>query len=242
MGNFSLFGEPRHETPWGCGLFGHRSAINCLFDKAGCDLGGLLRRRAQHRRHRGSSRKPPCLSHRSTWHASWQARYPTSSEGKCQIHEHMIDAAMAHGRIHSGDERHLADAFQDNRVIPFEGVRYGQFPDLAKTALVDLIDQFHPFMAAGRRAVRIAEIHHHLDDAWSSWIGGLEATGPFYFRIQNPVVILELDHHRGDFLTNDTAMPFHIHTVIGTPNGNDYGRPLVAAVLGAGHKLPGDLP
>ena len=47
--------------------------------------------------------------------------------------------------------------------------------------------------------------------------------------MQSPVVIAELDHHCGVFLTNDTPAPFHIHTVLRTPNGNDYGRALVRA-------------
>ncbi len=34
----------------------------------------------------------------------------------------------------------------------------------------------------------------------------------------------ELDHHCGVFLDYDTPKPFHIHTVLRTPHGNDYGR------------------
>jgi len=34
------------------------------------------------------------------------------------------------------------------------------------------------------------------------------------------------------FLSNDEPAPFHMHTVVRTPNGNDYGRELVRQ---AGH-------
>jgi hypothetical protein len=38
------------------------------------------------------------------------------------------------------------------------------------------------------------------------------------------VLIAELDHHCGVFLDYDTPKTFHIHTVLRTPHGNDYGR------------------
>ena len=38
------------------------------------------------------------------------------------------------------------------------------------------------------------------------------------------MLIAELDHHCGVFLDYDTPQPFHIHTVLRTPHGNDYGR------------------
>jgi hypothetical protein len=42
--------------------------------------------------------------------------------------------------------------------------------------------------------------------------------------VQSPVVIAELDHHCGVFLDYRTPQPFHVHTVLRTPHGNDYGR------------------
>ena len=67
------------------------------------------------------------------------------------------------------------------------------------------------------------EIESRYDDTWFSWIGGWGEGDPFYFRIQSPVVLLELDHHCGVFLNNRTPAQFHVHTGIRTPNGGDYG-------------------
>ncbi|MEO1705322.1 MAG: DUF3500 domain-containing protein, partial [Pseudomonadota bacterium] len=44
---------------------------------------------------------------------------------------------------------------------------------------------------------------------------------------QSPVVFIEFDHHPGLFLTNKDALKFHVHTVVRTPNGNDYGVDLL---------------
>jgi hypothetical protein len=34
----------------------------------------------------------------------------------------MVDPKMPDERLHAGDERHLPGAFQDNGVIPYEGL------------------------------------------------------------------------------------------------------------------------
>jgi len=41
------------------------------------------------------------------------------------------------------------------------------------------------------------------------------------------VLLIEFDHHRGVFLDNDEPEQFHAHSVVRTPNGNDYGRDLL---------------
>lgn len=43
----------------------------------------------------------------------------------------------------------------------------------------------------------------------------------------DPVVLVEFDHQRGIALASDQPSRTHIHTVIRTPNGNDYGRDLL---------------
>ena len=76
----------------------------------------------------------------------------------------------------------------------------------------------------GPRAARLREIRERLPETWFSWIGGHRPGDVFYYRVQSPVIIAELDHHCGVFLDYDTPQPFHIHTVLRTPHGNDYGR------------------
>jgi hypothetical protein len=38
------------------------------------------------------------------------------------------------------------------------------------------------------------------------------------------VITAELDHHCGVLPDYDTPQPFHIHTALRTPHGNDHGR------------------
>jgi hypothetical protein len=49
----------------------------------------------------------------------------------------------------------------------------------------------------------------------------------FYYRIQSPVVMIEFDQHKGVVLNNPQPEKFHVHTIVRTPNGNDYGMDLL---------------
>ena len=68
--------------------------------------------------------------------------------------------------------------------------------------------------------------------------GGIDDESAFYYRIQSPVVMIEFDHHSGVFLTNTEPAKCHIHTVIRTPNGNDYGKDLLRLHYAEVHRVP----
>ena len=140
------------------------------------------------------------------------------------VFEHMVDPSMPPDRIHPGDERHLAGAFQDNRRIAFEGVNAAELTGAAQGLMLSIIEDFHAVLPAGPRAAKMREVREYLDQTWFCWIGGHQPGDVFYYRIQSPVTLVELDHHCGVFLDYDTPQPFHIHTVLRTPHGNDYGR------------------
>ena len=55
----------------------------------------------------------------------------------------------------------------------------------------------------------------------------VEESSAFYYRVHSPVLLIEFDHQRGIVFDNDAASRQHIHTVVRTPNGNDYGRDLL---------------
>ena len=52
-------------------------------------------------------------------------------------------------------------------------------------------------------------------------------TAPFYYHIHSPVILIEFDHLPGIIWDNLNPTRDHIHTVVRTPNGNDYGRDLL---------------
>ena len=94
-------------------------------------------------------------------------------------------------------------------------------------SMMDLVQRYLLSLPPGPLKARIAEIERHLKHTHFCWIGGTGETNPFYYRIQSPVIFIEFDHHAGVFLTNPEPQKFHIHTIVRTPNGNDYGIDLL---------------
>jgi hypothetical protein len=139
----------------------------------------------------------------------------------------MVGGDLPPGRRHFADNLHLAGAYQDNRIIPYEGLVGSALSAMQRRQLLDLVAAYVAPLPPGPYAARMEEIERHLGDTHFCWIGGHEDSSPFYYRIQSPVVLIEFDHHAGVFLTNAEPAKFHIHTIVRTPNGNDYGIDLL---------------
>ena len=86
-------------------------------------------------------------------------------------------------------------------------------------------------------AITMDEVGQHIDDTYFAWIGSAEDDSVFYYRIHSPVILIEFDHQNpvGTTQINTPGTPTrdHIHTVVRTPNGNDYGKDLLAQHLAA---------
>ena len=76
--------------------------------------------------------------------------------------------------------------------------------------------------------MRAADVDAQLDETWFAWFGGTGDEDPFYYRIHSPVVLVEFDHHPGVVFDNREPSHHHIHTIVRTPNGGDYGADLLA--------------
>ena len=139
----------------------------------------------------------------------------------------MVGGDLPPGRRHFADNLHLGGAFQDNRIVLYEGLRASALSARQRRDLMDLVAAHIAPLPPGPLAARLAEVEQYLADTHFCWIGGFEETSPFYYRIQSPVIFIEFDHHAGVFLTNAEPAKFHVHTIVRTPNGNDYGIDLL---------------
>ncbi|KQQ82287.1 DUF3500 domain-containing protein [Arthrobacter sp. Leaf137] len=224
--NFALYGQPSEAEPWGWQLFGHHAALNCLVAGTQLVLSPVFMGAEPDMIDAGPHRGVKVFKERIALARQLMGALPADVRSSVVSYGSMVDPAMPEGRIHPGDERHLGGCFQDNRVIPYEGILVADMPAEARGLLDAVVDDFIGYLPDGPRAARRREIQEHYGETYFSWIGGWEGDEAFYFRLQSPVVVLELDHHTGVFLSNDEPAPFHMHTVVRTPNGNDYGREL----------------
>ena len=131
----------------------------------------------------------------------------------------------------TGNEN-LTEAWKDNVVLDYAGIRVSELSDAQRKQLTSLIGLFVDTMDDGHARVKMEEVRRHMENTWFAWIGSTEAGGVFYYRIHSPVILIEFDHQvpaNLRHLAKDPRMPNpqHIHVVVRTPNGNDYGKNLL---------------
>ena len=125
----------------------------------------------------------------------------------------------------------LTQAFSDNLVLDYTGVDVGSFSPDQKRQLLDLIELYVGNMRDPHARVRMREVESHLDDTYFTWIGETKDDSVYYYRIHSPVILIEFDHETPVGLRHlyPRGVPYreHIHSVVRTPNGNDYGKDLL---------------
>ena len=125
----------------------------------------------------------------------------------------------------------LGEAFSDNIVLDYAGIAASELSPDARAQLLDLIGLYVHNMREGHARVRMAEVEAHLDETHFAWIGATDDDAVFYYRIHSPVILIEFDHQRPvgirHLVEGRSPIRQHIHAVVRTPNGNDYGKDLL---------------
>lgn len=225
--NFNLFGTPSATEPWGWNFYGHHLCLNCRFIGKQMVVTPVFMGAEPHAIDVGPLAGIPVFDREERAGLELMQSLPLDLQRQAQLYSQKRDPAMPAGRVAFGDELTLTGAFQDNRIIPQEGVCAMAMPAAQQAQLLELMETYLAYLPEGPRSARMRENHAHLAHTWFCWIGGTDEESPFYYRIQSPVLIIEFDHHAGVFLGNPTPEKFHIHTLVRTPNGNDYGMDLV---------------
>jgi Protein of unknown function (DUF3500) len=116
-------------------------------------------------------------------------------------------------------------------VLDYAGIRASDLSASQKKQLLALIELYVSNIREGHAKVRMEEARQHLDATYFAWIGGSDPGAVYYYRIHSPVILIEFDHQLPAGLrhVNPPGVPNrdHIHTVVRTPNGNDYGKDLL---------------
>jgi hypothetical protein len=127
-----------------------------------------------------------------------------------------------------GGANTLAGAYKDNLALDYAGVRATELDDRQREQLLDLIEEYVNNQKDGHARLRMEQVRRHIDSTYFAWIGSADPEGVFYYRVQSPVILIEFDH-QSPVRPGAPRGPSrnHIHTVVRTPNGNDYGRDLL---------------
>ena len=131
----------------------------------------------------------------------------------------------------------LSEAYKDNAVIPQVGINARDLNKHQQQLLMTVITSFADQYRQELSAERLKEVSAHLNDTTFAWIGSNGIDAPIYYRIQSPVLLIEFDQQRAVSLPGDPNQPLrsHVHTMVRTPNGNDYGENLLQQHLQQDH-------
>jgi hypothetical protein len=225
--NFCLFGAPSLSEPWGWQLFGHHLSLNCMIIGGQMVLTPTFWGAEPSHADVGPFAGTTLFEDEERAGLTLMRSFSPEQQRRAIVAHSMIGGDLPPGRRHFADNLHLGGAHQDNRIIPYEGITAADMSAVQRRNLLDLIGRYIAPLPEGPEKQRMAEIEQHLSDTHFCWIGGFDEDSTFYYRVQSPVVMIEFDHHIGVFLTNAEPAKFHVHTIVRTPNGNDYGLDLL---------------
>jgi hypothetical protein len=217
---FTIFGEPSADAPWGWQLAGHHIDVHCAIIGhqvvlTPTFLGAEFRSAEIFAEHRASA-------------LEFMQSLSAGQRKKAVLFESLSPGELPKALAGHVDGRHRSGAGQDNLVMPYEGLRGDQLSAGQRELLLSVLDPYIDGLSAGPRTAWQRQVAKHLDDSWFTWIGNDDDRSPFYYKVHSPVILVEYDNHSGIFLDNETPEPFHVHSIVRTPNGGDYGKDLLA--------------
>lgn len=131
----------------------------------------------------------------------------------------------------------LTQAYKDNVDLDYAGIPGSKLDEQQQALLLKVVEGFVGNMSDGHAKVKMAEVKQHMDRTYFAWIGGTTDKDVYYYRVHSPVVLIEFDHERrvAPFRSKEPTRD-HIHAVLRTPNGNDYGKDLLRQHYEQHHK------
>ena len=217
---FTIMGRPSATEPWGWQLDGHHAIINYF----------VLGDQVVMTPHFFGAEPVRATSGKYKGLVILQEEQTTGF----QMLQSLSDAQRQRAIIDLSKSGHnnLTEAFKDNVVLDYAGLRANDLAKPARDHLRDLANLYVSNMDDGHARVKMGEVDRHIENTWFAWIGGTQPDSAFYYRIQSPVILIEFDHQQPANLARFASDPDkptqqHIHCVVRTPNGNDYGKDLL---------------
>ncbi|KAM5346008.1 hypothetical protein ACJ41O_011869 [Fusarium nematophilum] len=225
--NFVIFGTPSEEEPWGWQLFGHHLDLNVFVVGKQMVISPVFMGAEPNVIDAGPYQGTELFTDQEQVGMKLMQSIDAAQQSRMRIFTELSGPEYPEGRFHRADQRHLGGAFQDNRVIPYEGVKVSEFSGPQQDLVRRILLLSLGYLPEKALAAKMEEISYHWKTTYFCWIGGCEVGDAFYYKVHSPVIMVEFDHHSGVFLNNKAPLPFHIHTLVRTPNGNDYGKELL---------------
>ena len=210
----SIFGTPSTDQPWGWQIDGHHLILNCFI-----------------------------IGDRIVLTPQFMGSEPVDARSGKYKGTTILKAEEAQGfglmKAFSEEQRKkatigmqlpfdvFATAYRDNMTMKYEGLRHDELDKTQQALLAELIKTYVTRLPPGHAEIRLDEVLAHMKDTHFAWIGPCNDRDAFYYRIHSPTILIEFDHQAGIVFENDFHTRDHIHTLVRTPNGGDYGKDLL---------------
>ena len=210
----SIFGDPSGSEPWGWQFDGHHLIINCLVAGDQIVMTPMFM---------GSE---PTVAP-SGKYAGTSVFGPEDQNGLVFVQS--LDASQKSKAVLGTEipEEVFGCAYRDNMEMNYEGLRLDSLTAGQKDLASAMLRTYTHRMREDHADLWLNRIEKYLDQTYFAWMGGTGPDDVFYYRVHSPVVLIEFDHLKGIALENDVPTREHIHTIVRTPNGNDYGFDLL---------------
>jgi hypothetical protein len=222
-----IFGEPSATEPWGWQLSGHHLILTCFIVGEQMTLTPAFMGAEPTYVDRGKYAGLAVFEDEERLGLEFARNLSSEQKRKAVFSDTTIADRLPPGRHQGNDGMSFGGRYKDNALVPYEGVSGSDLAPQQRQALLDLAKRYLSTLPSGPFAARMDDVERHLLETRFCWAGGMGEESAFYYRIQSPVVMIEFDHHQGVVLNNPTPEKFHVHTIVRTPNGNDYGADLL---------------
>ncbi|MGI8553740.1 MAG: DUF3500 domain-containing protein [Dehalococcoidia bacterium] len=210
----SIMGTPSANEPWGWQIDGHHLIVNCFVQVDQIVMTPLFM---------GSE---PVIAEFGRY-AGTRVFQQEEQRGLALIRSFTAEQRATAILSPELPREVFTTAFRDNFELRYEGICWDRLSQVQRDLLLALIQTYVGRMRPGHAEVKLEEVRKHLHQTYFAWMGSAGEDGVFYYRLHSPVILIEFDHLPGIALDNDEPSRNHIHTVVRTPNGNDYGKDLL---------------
>lgn len=209
---FSVYGDPLGDGPFGWQLDGHHVNVNCALVGDHMVLTPTFL---------GAE---PVVAHGGKFAGTTAFRAEEAAGQELFAGLSAAQRTRATIADELPHELHVG-AFRDNWELDFAGLPLSELTGDQRRAALELIALYTDRANPKHAKVRMDEVLAHEGDTCFGWVG--DPDGVFYYRLHSPVILVEFEHMAGVMYANDHPTRRHIHTIVRTPNGGDYGADLL---------------
>ena len=201
----AFFGEPAPESAWGWQFGGHHLGVNVSVVGGRSYLSPTFVGIDPAVYERDGVTVMPLAAEAAAGRALLQGL-----EGAAQQAATLDISPVAAGEV-------LTGAGKDGVIPELAGSKAGDWTAEQRQGLLDTIGLWVTMLPEESAQLRLAEIAADLEETYFAWNGAVDGSGPMYYRIQGPTLIIEFSRE-----ADLTAEGGHYHSVYRNPL-NEYG-------------------